>query len=253
MEILENREQPEQHASNANVIENNEEEKVVTFDAEKGSQFGKFKDAKSLLDAYNNLQAEFTRKCQKLSQAVKENEQLNNLPKAESSDAQQPENLKETADEQKSAESSDLQSATEDDKTYAFKSSNWNLKVVDFLKNNNLANEYKQEISNEILKDKNLQQSENCLDLAWARVMEKEFKPVKQILNDEEFVNSQILSNEKIKQKIIEDYITSLSKTNPPKTISSVGGTTSFSANKQALNLSDAKDIVAEMFNVKGE
>ena len=37
-----------------------------------GSIFGKFKDAKSLLDAYNSLQAEFTRKSQKLADIQKE-------------------------------------------------------------------------------------------------------------------------------------------------------------------------------------
>lgn len=34
---------------------------------EEGSMFGKFKDAKTLLEAYNSLQAEFTRKCQRLA------------------------------------------------------------------------------------------------------------------------------------------------------------------------------------------
>lgn len=37
-----------------------------------GSNLGKFKDAKSLLDAYNELQAEFTRKSQKLAEFQKE-------------------------------------------------------------------------------------------------------------------------------------------------------------------------------------
>ena len=36
-----------------------------------GSTFGKFKDAQSLLDAYNSLQAEFTRKSQKLAEFQK--------------------------------------------------------------------------------------------------------------------------------------------------------------------------------------
>ena len=39
---------------------------------EQGSMYGKFNDAKSLLDAYNNLQAEFTKKCQKLSEIERE-------------------------------------------------------------------------------------------------------------------------------------------------------------------------------------
>ena len=36
-----------------------------------GSPLGKFKDSESLLNAYNELQSEFTRKCQKLSEAEK--------------------------------------------------------------------------------------------------------------------------------------------------------------------------------------
>ena len=36
-----------------------------------GSPLGKFKDAKSLFGAYNELQSEFTRKCQKLSETQK--------------------------------------------------------------------------------------------------------------------------------------------------------------------------------------
>ncbi len=34
--------------------------------------FGKFKSAQALIDAYNNLEAEFTKKCQKLSQLEKD-------------------------------------------------------------------------------------------------------------------------------------------------------------------------------------
>lgn len=41
----------------------NDESMVATDDG----SIGKFKSAESLLNAYNNLQAEFTRKCQKLS------------------------------------------------------------------------------------------------------------------------------------------------------------------------------------------
>ena len=41
-------------------------------DIDKGSTLGKFKDATSLLEAYNNLQKEFTRKSQKLASLTKE-------------------------------------------------------------------------------------------------------------------------------------------------------------------------------------
>ena len=49
------REQPELEEENENLI------------AQSEGSLGKFKDAESLLKAYNNLQVEFTKKCQKLS------------------------------------------------------------------------------------------------------------------------------------------------------------------------------------------
>ncbi len=41
-------------------------------ETQEGSTLGKFKDVQTLLDAYNSLQAEFTRKSQKLSELQKE-------------------------------------------------------------------------------------------------------------------------------------------------------------------------------------
>ena len=38
---------------------------------------GKFKDVQSLFDAYNSLQAEFTRRCQRVKELERENERLN--------------------------------------------------------------------------------------------------------------------------------------------------------------------------------
>lgn len=46
-----------------------------------GSIYGKFKDAETLLEAYNSLEAEFTRKSQKLSELqkkIEDNEQISN-------------------------------------------------------------------------------------------------------------------------------------------------------------------------------
>ena len=52
-----------------------ETEQPEATENQEGSILGKFKDAKTLLDAYNNLQAEFTRKCQKLSEFQREKEE----------------------------------------------------------------------------------------------------------------------------------------------------------------------------------
>jgi len=53
---------------------------------QEGSIYGKFKDAKTLLDAYNSLQAEFTRKSQKLAEFQKENENIAVFNKEDSLD-----------------------------------------------------------------------------------------------------------------------------------------------------------------------
>ena len=41
-----------------------------------GSPLGKFKSSEKLLDAYNELQSEFTRKCQKLSETEKKLQEI---------------------------------------------------------------------------------------------------------------------------------------------------------------------------------
>lgn len=61
-------EQPNLETSNQN--KTNDE-----IENQDGSMLGKFKDAKSLLDAYNNLQSEFTRKSQKLAEFEKNKEE----------------------------------------------------------------------------------------------------------------------------------------------------------------------------------
>lgn len=46
------------------------------FNNQDGSMLGKFKDANTLLSAYNSLQSEFTRKCQKLAELEKAQDNL---------------------------------------------------------------------------------------------------------------------------------------------------------------------------------
>lgn len=56
------------------------QEDMQHSEAENGETVGKFKDANALLEAYNNLEKEFTKKCQRLSELekdkIKEEEEL---------------------------------------------------------------------------------------------------------------------------------------------------------------------------------
>ena len=57
------------------------QEDMQHSEAENGETVGKFKDANALFEAYNNLEKEFTKKCQRLSELekdkIKEEEELN--------------------------------------------------------------------------------------------------------------------------------------------------------------------------------
>ena len=65
---------PEEVESNSSADEESTEDKKTeeTSEAERGVPIGKFKNVDDLVEAYNNLQAEFTRKCQKLSALEKD-------------------------------------------------------------------------------------------------------------------------------------------------------------------------------------
>ena len=59
----------EQLETNAPVQPTAVDSEILGTDGEgASSQYGKFKDANSLFKAYNELQSEFTRKCQRLSE-----------------------------------------------------------------------------------------------------------------------------------------------------------------------------------------
>ena len=184
-----------------------------------GSQYGKFKDAESLLNAYNNLQAEFTRKCQKLSELEKQNKQ-------------------------------------EQEKTIEpiYSKADWQTKVTEFLQKNENAKNFASEISQEILSNPKLANSDNALEIAYAKIIGSKYKPLEEIANDDKFINDYVISNEQIKQKILSNYIENLeSKKIPPILTSSKGGDIAFPTTKKANTLSEAKSLVEAIFNIKGE
>ena len=67
---MEDREQPTMEP--ANVLNATEEESAVSEVGSQNAELGKFKSVQDLLSAYNSLQSEFTKKCQLLSQTLKD-------------------------------------------------------------------------------------------------------------------------------------------------------------------------------------
>lgn len=112
------------------------------------SSFGKFNSAEDLLSAYNNLQAEFTRKCQKLSE------------------------LKKVGAEQQRE----------------YLSNDWDDKVAQFVSQNQNAKKYAKEICDVLLSDDIISQSKDSLKLAYQKVLSSKYKEPEDLINDEDFI-----------------------------------------------------------------
>lgn len=189
----------------------------ISSSQENGSQLGKFKDAETLLSAYNNLQAEFTKKCQKLSELERQNVDASNS-------------------------------------TPIYMSEQWTDKVSQFLQKNQDAKNYASEISDFILNNPEIQKSENPLELAWGKIVQQKYVAPEKIIEDESYIEKYIINNSSIKQKILNQYLNEIQKNSSPPLISSKdGGNIAFLSQKQPTSLLEAKKMVEQLFNAKGE
>ena len=195
--------------NNEENIENNEEKVEINDKNEQNSlNLGKFKDVSSLLSAYNSLQAEFTKKCQKLSELTK----------------------------------------TCDNNADALPQEQWAEKVNTFLSNNQEAKPYAKEISNVLLTNSELYKDENGLEKAWTKVLLDNVLSLKQQMQDKSFIADLINNDNELKQSIISDYIMEIKSKQSPSLMDKSGTSFAISKAEKALNLEDASALVRAMF-----
>ena len=212
---MENREQPDEI-----LVGLGSEEQLISEAGEQilnGSQ-SKFKDVKSLEQAYLNLQSEFTRKCQRLSELEKSSG--DNLLESKNLENNQP----------------------------FYETESWQESVNNFLKQNPNANEFASEIVNEILKDKDLANNPNSLSIAYNKILASKYIPKQNLLEDEDFINNYILTNEKINEKIISNYIKKLNNNIPKVIASSHLSSVGLTPNKKPTTLEEARVLANNMF-----
>ena len=190
-----------------NMQKNNEKQEKNEKKEENSVNLGKFKDVSSLLSAYNNLQAEFTKKCQKLSELTK----------------------------------------TCDNNACALPQEQWKEKVDNFLSNNQEAKPYAKEISEILLNNTDLLNSENGLEKAWTKVLMNNVLSLKEKMQDKSFVTDLLNSDEELKQNIINEYVSKLKNKRSPVLMDNNGAFAITKAEK-ALNLEDASALVRAMF-----
>ncbi len=173
-------------------------------ESQDGSMLGKFKDAKSLLNAYNNLEAEFTRKSQKLAEFQKKSEENANFSAYENLD--------------------------------------------EFLKSTTDSDKYKKDITEILTNNTEISNLPNKYQVALLIAKEAERRSA-DTLNNQEFLDKNILSNEQIKQKIITEYLSNLNNiSNVPKVISGNSNNIYFSPNEnKPKTLQEAGEIFSKM------
>lgn len=226
-------EQPENSSGAGNVSEqiSNGEEVQPNLEST-GSNLGKFKDSASLLSAYNNLEKEFTKKSQKLAEMMKNKTTNNN------------ENII-------SKSQIEVQMSNNSDFQEQFKSDNWTTYASDFIKKNPEAKTFSKEIFEIIKEDKNLASSPKCLEYAFAICKQRNQVDTESLLSDQKFLDEHILSNQKIKELFIKEYISSIKNGKEmPKVIS---GTThdinvTIPENKPK-TIKDASNILKKLLN----
>lgn len=180
---------------------------------------GKFKDADTLLSAYNSLQAEFTRKCQRLSALEKQQEEQAELSR-----------------KSETKESTPL-----------YERDDWTEIVADFLAKNDEAKAYSKEICAEIMANPQSYKDEESLSLAYAKVMKGHMLDKSQALRDGDFVKNYILNSDEIKSEVMKIYLDELSQNTPPKVISQGMGEVFSKKIVHPTTLEEAKQLVKNL------
>lgn len=209
-----------------------------------GSQenLGKFKSASALYEAYNNLQSEFTRKCQLLSELQKEKTGQENKDDYKANDDQSApaSQLEEKSQLQTdNLEKTDLQTGDIEKSQSEMQAS-----LAEFLLSHKEAEGFIDEIKEKISQGN---QNQNPFESAWESVMLAHLKSQDP---SDLIVNQYVASDERIKNKIIQDYLLQLNEGKPPKTLSSNSGQRLSSViPDNPLTLEDAKKLVGKMFS----
>lgn len=200
---------------------------VVEQVKEQGSSYGKFKDAISLLSAYNNLQAEFTRKSQKLAELEKQSAPSKNL------DASQKIN-----DVSENGANLPL-----------YKNADWRKMVNDFLGEHPEARDEAKAMSKILLENGDIARSKDCLMLAYKLSLANKYVKPALLANDDEFLNTYIVNNSRAKELIIDEYIKSLkNRPTAPAIISGQAKSISPTPAKKITSLDEAKTTIEKMF-----
>lgn len=231
-----------------------------------GSPFGKFKDSTSLLSAYNSLQAEFTRKSQRLAELEKSFalSQKNAALQPETDTSENKAEINESEINFKSQNANALNGANVNasEKTQSeaqetqtcdpipqYKKANWREKVAAFIAKNPEAKAQAKAMAEVLISDKSLASLDNCLELAFRLSDSKTRKKPEFLATDEGFLKEYIVNNPRAQELIIGNYINSLKAVKTPPVVTT-GKTSTIPASppKKLNSMEEAREMVQKFF-----
>lgn len=178
------------------------------------NNLGKFKNSDSLLSSYNALQSDYTKKCQALKELTKQIEEQNLLKLEEENKQKEFEKNSKT-----------------------------------FFENNLRAKKFEKELTQMILKDKELSLSQTPFETAWKKFLENNFYTPDELISDQNFLKNYVFNSEKIKEQIISQYFSGLKINSTPILISNQKGSkTILSPVDKPKSIKDAGKLAEEMF-----
>ena len=191
------------------------EEQSKKMEFENGSPILKFKSVKELGNAYQNLEKEFTQKCQKVKELT------------------------------------DKLSEMENTKTFVpeYERDDWAENVKSFFANHPLAKDYIVEISDVLKNNEMIANQSNSLDSALTKVLANKFVPYDKLINDEQFLEQYVYNNKQISEKIVNDYLDGLQKNKAMPLMTSISGSGTFASPvKKPKTIKDAGKMVEAYF-----
>lgn len=185
------------------LVEQPSSQEVQRAAAVEGSMYGKFKDATSMLNAYKSLEAEFTRKSQRVASLEKELERMQSGVSEESDASTKEENV-----ENRLSENTPVHACSKED---------WKDNVAEFFKANPEAEKYKKRMSRILHENPDYMLSPKCLEVAYKLAKTEGLKQPADMIKDQKFIEEYVMSDSRIKDIIITSYIQSLARGKAPK------------------------------------
>ena len=104
-----------------------------------------------------------------------------------------------------------------------FSEEKWKEAADKFFEKTPSAKPFAREIASKIMEEPSLKNDKDCFNVALTKVLLDKFRTPEQLMQDGQFLNDYVLSSDKVKSAVIEEYLRTLRAGQPPKTLADDG------------------------------